>query len=271
MRSYINKSNKLFYPGIAIILILGTFAVIGYRSSVFAQGIGGDASATVALTGNEEVPPAVTSASGTLMLTLDQSDQRMSYTLNVQNGVNITAAHLHCGRRGESGAPIVNLYSDQGRNVNGELARGNFGVNDLLPAAVTCSPNIRTLAHLKQAMREGKIYANVHSASYPNGEIRGQVMLTKEKKNGNGKRVSPPPGAIMTLLQAKDLVVYEVGTTETGRRMFMISISDSLLGDLEGLLRHLFGILDKEQIRVPGMQWPSSYNLNEWYGMQFDR
>ena len=39
-----------------------------------------------------------------------------------------------------------------------------------------------------RSLRKGAVYANVHTATFPGGEIRGQINANKGKHNGNGKR-----------------------------------------------------------------------------------
>ena len=44
------------------------------------------------------------------------------------------------------------------------------------------------LSDAVRSLRKGAVYANVHTTTFPGGEIRGQVNANKGKHNGNGKR-----------------------------------------------------------------------------------
>ena len=109
-----------------------------------------------ALTTGAEVPPKTTDGKGTLDATLDTTTKVLTYDLTFSGLTGpATAAHLH-----------------------GPAAPGvNAGVLVPFPAPIT-SP-VHGTATLTDGqvtdLMDGKMYANVHTAANPGGEIRGQV------------------------------------------------------------------------------------------------
>lgn len=145
---------------------------------------------TTRMTGSEEVPPINTSMTGTLSLWLFSTStnsvgastttaHKVDYRIDVQNGDNVEAAHLHCGLPGVSGPVIVNLYRTSGSvDVSGLLASETIEDSEIIPVATTtpgCFPQITNVSELAQAIKDNRVYVNVHTDKYPNGEIRGQV------------------------------------------------------------------------------------------------
>ena len=109
------------------------------------------------LDGKHEVPPTESSGTGTLDATLDKQTRMLSYTLTY-TGLSdpATAAHFH--------GP-----ADAGANA---------GIAMMLPMPLT-SPikNTATLTDAQMAdLLANKWYVNIHTATNPKGEIRGQVV-----------------------------------------------------------------------------------------------
>lgn len=122
----------------------------------------------VSLSGAQEAPPIVSSATGNGTVDIDSSRTTITATLNVTGLNNITAAHLHVGPLGVDG-PIIFL-----------LSAGTFTsplVVTLTSADLVPSPaqGINTFADAVAALEAGEMYFNVHTAAFPDGEIRGQV------------------------------------------------------------------------------------------------
>ncbi len=109
------------------------------------------------LTGSEEVPPVATTATGTATLVLNAAKNKLSYTLK-HNVVGPMSAHLHTAWVGENGPITLPL------NVG---ATDTTGTLDVTPGFVA-------------DLEAGKVYVNVHSATRPSGEIRGQVLAPGE-------------------------------------------------------------------------------------------
>jgi len=123
------------------------------------------------LSGQEEVPPVQTTASG--MAWFKPMQDIVWFKVNVTDMQAVTQAHIHTGKVGENGPVVVTLYkSDTPQPINGKLAYGNITTN-LLEGPMKG----KQLSDLATAMSNGSTYVNVHTEKHPNGEIRGQIMM----------------------------------------------------------------------------------------------
>ena len=127
---------------------------------------------TVELSGNEEVPPLQTDAKGSAEFTAPHFDN-IGYSVNVSNIDKVTMAHIHSGKQGENGPPVVTLFMAETPStepINGNLVSGNI-TNAKLEGPMAG----KTLIDLTKSMELGETYVNVHTEEHPNGEIRGQI------------------------------------------------------------------------------------------------
>ena len=105
----------------------------------------------------DEVPPKTTDGKGSVTATLDTATKVVTYTVDYSGLTGpATAAHFH-----------------------GPAAPGaNAGV--LIPFQAPLTSPIGGTATLTDAqvadLESGRIYANIHTATNPGGEIRGQMM-----------------------------------------------------------------------------------------------
>jgi hypothetical protein len=106
------------------------------------------------LKSSEEVPPNDSPGSGTAEVTLDTDANKVSWKITHEGLTgDATAAHFHGPAKvGENAGPIVDISTNMMEGA----------------ADVT--------AEQLQMIREGNTYLNVHTAQYPDGEIRGQVL-----------------------------------------------------------------------------------------------
>ena len=105
------------------------------------------------------------------------TELRVNLRINRLTGT-FGAAHFHCGRPGENGPVVFGLVNPgplafDGRRIRGTLTNADFTGADCLEVVGIPINNIVALAF---AMRDGLIYANVHSDVFPGGEIRGQML-----------------------------------------------------------------------------------------------
>ncbi len=129
------------------------------------------------LTGSAEVPPVATSsATGKGRFKINKLATEIDFKLKVKDGVGVTEAHLHCGLSGVSGPIVAYLFGNVpgGFNVDGTLAEFTLTNANIVPNS--CSPAISNISDLINAIRAGRIYANVHTVAHPTGEIRGQLV-----------------------------------------------------------------------------------------------
>lgn len=116
------------------------------------------------LSGSQEIPPVITTASGTGAFTLTNSNGlNFSITVNGLSGA-VTGAHFHFGEVKTNG-PVV---KDITTFISGNTIKGSWKSTDTQPLNDS----------LIKALLTGKIYVNIHTAANPNGEIRGQVNLS---------------------------------------------------------------------------------------------
>jgi CHRD domain len=119
----------------------------------FATGVALAADVKVSLSGDQEVPPVKTEASGSATITVNP-DKTVSGHVTTK-GITGVAAHIHEAAMGKNGAVIVPLAKGDGEwNVPG---------------------GARLTDAQYAAFEKGDLYINVHSAAHPDGEIRGQL------------------------------------------------------------------------------------------------
>lgn len=108
---------------------------------------------TADLSPSAVVPPTESSASGSADITVDTEAMTISWTTEVDGLTgDPTAAHIHGpAAEGENAAPMIDM--------SGNLMEGSAEITE----------------EQWTALQDGMTYVNVHTAEYPDGEIRGQV------------------------------------------------------------------------------------------------
>jgi hypothetical protein len=131
----------------------------------------------------EEVPALSNAAEGTFNMVIDSSDSSFDFELTYSgiSGSGATQAHIHLGQKGVNGGITVFFCTNLGNGPAGTpLCPANGTVTGTVTAANVIGPSGQGLApgefaELLKAIRAGAVYANVHSALFPGGEIRGQL------------------------------------------------------------------------------------------------
>lgn len=124
------------------------------------------------LSGSESVPQVKTMARGGASFALAKDGKELTYKLTVSNIENVTAAHIHLGKNGKSGPPLVGLFGGPRKEgkFSGVLAEGTIGEKDLMG-----NLSGKPLDELVKLIRSGETYVNVHTVGHPEGELRGQI------------------------------------------------------------------------------------------------
>jgi hypothetical protein len=128
------------------------------------------------LTGNQEVPPVKTKATGHATFKLNPEGQSLHYQVTVANLQDTTMAHLHLGPAGKNGPVAVWLYPPSPPGVlkpgafSGVLAEGEITAQNLVGPLKG-----KPLQALIQDIKAGQTYVNVHTRMHPEGELRGEI------------------------------------------------------------------------------------------------
>ena len=142
------------------------------------------------LDGYQEVPSTLsTPASGEFEARLAQNGN-IEYELNYSGfATAVTASHIHLGRPGTAGGVIAFLC---GGGDKPACPQGSGTVTGTIDPADVVGPAAQGIAagefeELLAAMRAGATYVNVHSATYPGGEIRGLIRGFRGGDRGRGR------------------------------------------------------------------------------------
>ncbi len=143
------------------IFLFAAFAVAAGKENFHAK-----------LTGGEETPAVKTKAKGEAVFRLGVDGKEISYKLTVSDIENVSAAHIHMGKKGVEGPPLAGLFAGPKKEgaFNGVFSEGTLTDKDLMG-----SMSGKSIHDLVKLMKSGSTYVNVHTDKFPNGEIRGQI------------------------------------------------------------------------------------------------
>ncbi|MCX7732515.1 MAG: CHRD domain-containing protein [candidate division WOR-3 bacterium] len=138
-----------------------------------------EASYSAQLTGNQAVPPTTSSATGDAVFTPNRDNTELKCKVTVNNLYNdgLLQVALYLGKPGEPAQPdmkvaVLPVTRSLKRGIyNGVLSQTTLTDADL--QGPLAGHKIETLIF---AMSMGKIFVNISSGSYPEGEIRGQIQ-----------------------------------------------------------------------------------------------
>ena len=146
------------------------------------------------LTGDKEVPPVDTDATGRIRLTANSQQDALDYQLSVSNLNGVaTGAHIHRGSAGTNGPIVANLNirgTFAGASASASAGGGSAMTSTSTGGTITSSDLKGPLAgkqvsDLIKLMEDGKAYVNVHTRQHTNGEIRGQLTSLSSSDTAN--------------------------------------------------------------------------------------
>jgi len=129
-----------------------------------AHAAGSIIQCTATLVGTNEVPPNTSTATGTITFTFDQSTSTSTW-LETFAGLTTpaTAAHVH-----SPALPGVNAAVQVPFTGVPAATSGSF-------SGTSTTISARTPAQFANDLLTGMAYANIHTSTFPGGEIRGQL------------------------------------------------------------------------------------------------
>jgi uncharacterized protein (DUF1800 family) len=155
------------------------------------------------LNGANEVPPVTTSATGTsvVILSPDETSALVSLTFTGLSSPQ-TAAHLHGPAAPGNNAPGTILDLDQ------PLGQVSNLLWDIQPVGGL------SVLELVNALKGGLIYANVHTANFPSGEIRGWLFPVAPDDEDPPP---PPPGGVADAARFLEQATFGPTVAEVNR------------------------------------------------------
>jgi hypothetical protein len=159
-----------------------TVALLG---AAIVSADGGRRDMKARLSGFQEVPAISTQGSGSLRLKVNDAGTSIAFELSYANleGGAVAAAHIHFAQPGVNGAPIAWLCGGGGKPACPAAPAkitGAIVAADIIDASAQ-GIAAGQLGEALRAMRAGVTYVNVHTAGFPNGEIRGVIAGSKDR------------------------------------------------------------------------------------------
>jgi CHRD domain-containing protein len=155
------------------------FAVVGGVNHLSADAAAMQMKIAAPLSGAEQVPVVQTAGTGQFQGMVAGSNS-ISYRLSF-SGLSspVTAAHIHLGKKGANGGVIAFLCGGGGKPQC--PPSGGTVTGTITAANVVATEGMKKgdLPAVIRAMMNGDTYVNVHTTKYKDGEIRGQIEVSK--------------------------------------------------------------------------------------------
>ncbi|MEO7445337.1 MAG: CHRD domain-containing protein [Ferruginibacter sp.] len=147
--------KKVIFP-VAAMLFLASFTVSPVTELVSLKKVGQVSTSariyTAVLSG-----PGDPDGMGIATFEFNQGQGTITYTLDVQNIVTATAAHIHLGAAGVNGPVVVTLEAPADGSSSGVIYLDKETIKEI-------------------RKNPSGYYVNIHNAIYPGGAVRGQIM-----------------------------------------------------------------------------------------------
>ena len=211
----------------------------------------------------QEVPPSNSSGRGVCTIILNSTETLITVDCRFSNLTsNAVAAHIHGNAPPGTSAPVLFPLGTPPAATSGTFA----------PAPIAVTP-----AQVAD-MRAKRLYVNIHSANFPNGEIRGQIKITTTPfdEDGDGRTdiavFRQSDNTVYTLNSINNAVIgYRFGSS-SGDIFFSNNHSSDFDGDGRGdLLLNKFNttngdlfwnILQTETNTVRSVLWGNVISTN---------
>jgi hypothetical protein len=133
------------------------------------------------MSGAQEVPANASENGGDVRIHFRPDLSAADFVLTASSEAFADAvfgAHLHCNVAGQNGGIVVGFFGPgpfggfDGKRLVGTITNAN--ITDI--GACGGGSPVNNIAALRAAMEQGRIYANFHTAAFPGGEVRGQLL-----------------------------------------------------------------------------------------------
>src|SRR5688572_26452009 len=173
--------TKLTYTTLILVAIMSIPVSGMFASETNAQQQTGY---ITTLNGKNEVPShAEVTATGISGLIVNSGNSKVWYQVEAEGLRGVTQAHIHSGKASENGPVVATLFKGNKDTVNGALVQGSITADKLEGPLKG-----KSISDLISLFDTASAYVNVHTQSFPDGEIRGQIGKGTIQVDVNTKR-----------------------------------------------------------------------------------
>ena len=173
--------TKLTYTTLILVAIMSIPVSAMFASETNAQQQTGY---ITTLNGKNEVPShAEVTATGISGLIVNSGNSKVWYQVEAEGLRGVTQAHIHSGKASENGPVVATLFKGNKDTVNGALVQGSITADKLEGPLKG-----KSISDLISLFDTASAYVNVHTQSFPDGEIRGQIGKGTIQVDVNTKR-----------------------------------------------------------------------------------
>src|SRR5688500_18632569 len=160
--------TKLTYTALGLAAILSISVSVIFANQISAQQQNGY---ITLLNGKNEVPShSDVTATGMSGFIVNSGNSKVWYQIEGEGLKGVTQAHIHSGKVNENGPVVATLFKGSKDTVNGALVQGSITADKLEGPLKG-----KSIADLVSLIDKSSAYVNVHTQSFPDGEIRGQI------------------------------------------------------------------------------------------------
>ncbi len=169
---------------------------------------------TATINAAQETTASTSPATGTAVLVYDVATNTFDLTVTIFNLANtVTASHVHEGAMGVAGPVVTGLGAEAVYVRDGQTLRGTF-------TGVAHAGTPLTLL-------QNGAYLNFHSAAFPGGEVRGQ-LIAKPKRLVAVLRGNQEVPATTSEAYGAALITYNPGTNKISTRLNIYNFTNTL-------------------------------------------
>jgi len=160
--------TKLFYIAVTLAAIMSISVAVILTNHANAQQ---QVAYIAILNGKNEVPShSDVTATGMAGFIVNTAKTKIWYQIEAEGLKKVTQAHIHSGKSGENGPVVATLFKGNKDTVNGALVQGSITSDKLVGPLKG-----KSISDLVNLIEKSSAYVNVHTESFPDGEIRGQI------------------------------------------------------------------------------------------------
>ena len=164
--SFLSKTKLTDRAGYSAILPISVSVI--FANQISAQQQNGY---ITVLNGKNEVPShSDVTATGMSGFIVNSGNSKVWYQIEGEGLKGVTQAHIHSGKASENGPVVATLFKGSKDTVNGALVQGSITADKLEGPLKG-----KSISDLVSLIDKSSAYVNVHTQSFPDGEIRGQI------------------------------------------------------------------------------------------------